>query len=292
MEAGRLRRGVRKFVRAIQEDDQALLQGIERISRSHRIFAPLAFTVGAFASLLDGLKLLLSNWRLLLVQVLPAVWIWLAMFDLKLHLLHGRSFHMIRGPILIPIFIVIIAITIASFYLNAVFAFAVVGARPAAVRPATVIARKHLAPIALGGAIVGVCLAIATTISPRWGHPWFSVTLGTTVALMMIIYVAIPARLIGAKPGVQSRRERLTTSALSGAIGATVCTPPYLLGRIGLLMLGTSHLLIPGIIVFALGMTLQAGATGAVSAVKMSTRLAPGAARKLDGLDPAEPLAP
>jgi hypothetical protein len=48
--------------------------------------------------LFDGLRLLVSNWRLTLVHVLPAMWIWAAMLDLKLHLLHGTSFRVIRGP--------------------------------------------------------------------------------------------------------------------------------------------------------------------------------------------------
>jgi hypothetical protein len=38
-------------------------------------------------------------------------------------------------------------------------------------------------------------------------------------------------------------------------------------------MLGTTALLIPGIFVMAAGVTLQAGATGAVRAVKMSVTL-------------------
>jgi len=74
----------------------------------------------------------------------------------------------------------------------------------------------------------------------------------------------------------QSRRDKLTTSAVSGVLGATVCTPPYVLGRIGLLMLGSKVLLIPGIFVLAVGVTLQAGATGAVRAIKMSASLMAG----------------
>ncbi len=70
-----------------------------------------------------------------------------------------------------------------------------------------------------------------------------------------------------------SRKDKLVTSAVGGAIGATVSGPPYLLGRVGLLMLGSKALLIPGIVVFAVGVTLQAGATGAVRAIKMSAKL-------------------
>ena len=60
--------------------------------------------------------------------------------------------------------------------------------------------------------------------------------------------------------------------AVGGALSATVCTPPYLLGA-GILMLGSNVLLIPGIFLLALGATLQAGATGAVRAIKMSATL-------------------
>ena len=91
----------------------------------------------------------------------------------------------------------------------------------------------------------------------------------------MVCYVAVPARLIGGKPR-QSRRDKLTTSAVGGAIGATVCTPPYLLGRLGILMLGSKVLFIPGIFVIAIGVTLQAGATGAVRAIKLSATLTAG----------------
>jgi hypothetical protein len=41
-------------------------------------------------------------------------------------------------------------------------------------------------------------------------------------------------------------------------------------------MLGSRALFIPGIIVMVLGVTLEAGTTGAVKAVKMSAKLLPG----------------
>jgi len=69
-----------------------------------------------------------------------------------------------------------------------------------------------------------------------------------------------------------------------GAVSATVCTPPYVLGRLGILMLGSSAVLvfIVGVFALAVGVTLQAGPTGAVRAIKMSATLTgarrPGAA--------------
>ena len=57
----------------------------------------------------------------------------------------------------------------------------------------------------------------------------------------MISCVAVPSRLIGAKPPKQSRRDKLWTTALNGTFSATVCTPHYVLGRLGILMLGSLH---------------------------------------------------
>ena len=107
----------------------------------------------------------------------------------------------------------------------------------------------------------------------RWGKPWFTLSLGIIVGVMMVSYVAVPARLIGAAKREQSPRDKLSTGVVGGALSATVCTPPYLLGRLGILMLGSSLWFIPGIFVLALGVTLQAGATGAVRAIKMSATL-------------------
>lgn len=264
------------LVRAIEENDDAKIEAaVLRLSRSRRGLAPLAFIVGAFVMLVDGLRLLVSNWRLVLVQALPAMWIWFAMYDLKAHLLHGKQFSVIRGPILIPFSLVIVALTVVSFILNAVFAFSIAEPGIPEVQPAFARARRHWVPIVSSGVVVGSALAFATMVVTRWGRPWFTIVLGVVVGVMMLCYVAVPARLIGAGP-VQSKRDKLAASAVSGAVGATVCTPPYLLGRVGLLMLGSKALLIPGIFVFALGLKLQAGATGAVRAIKMSTSLVAG----------------
>ena len=114
------------LVRAVQDNDEARIEeAILRLSESRRVFAPLAFAVGAFVMLFNGLRLLVTNWRLTLVQILPAMWIWLAMVDLKAHVLHDRSFDVLRGPILILPVLLVIAMTVASFFLNAVFAFAI-----------------------------------------------------------------------------------------------------------------------------------------------------------------------
>jgi hypothetical protein len=271
---------VRSLVRAIEQNDDAKLEeAILRLSRTRRVFAPLAFMISAFVMLYSGLRLLVSNWRLTLVQILPAMWIWLAMFDLKAHALHGKSFHALRGPVLIPIGLLIITLTVASYFLNAVFAFAISQTGRPEIRPAVRQTRPHWVTIALYGATTGALLAFSTTIVTRWGRPWFAITLGIIVGVMMVSYVAVPARLIGATKRKRSSRDKLSASVIGGALSATVCTPPYILGRLGILMLGSSLWFVPGIFVLAVGVTLQAGATGAVRAIKMSATLTSSEAR-------------
>ncbi len=271
-------------MQAVRDSDRAVVdEMILRLSRARPWLAPLAFTIGAFAMLFDGVKLLFTNWRLTLIQVLPAMWIWAAMYDLKIHLspLHDKSLRVLTGPaVVIPLVLVIAAITAASFYLNAVFAFAIIAPGRPQIRPAFTQARSHLLIVLGSGGIIGILLGLATVVVTRWGLFWFGLSLSIVVGIMMVCYVAVPSRLIGMK-ATQSRRDKLTATAVGGAIGAVICTPPYALGRVGLLMLGTHTLFILGVILFAVGLTLQAGATGAVKTIKMSAKLVSG--RRLDG---------
>ena len=55
---------VRSLVQAIKDNDEARIEeAVLRLSRSRRIFAPLAFLVGSFVLLFDGLRLLVTNWE-------------------------------------------------------------------------------------------------------------------------------------------------------------------------------------------------------------------------------------
>lgn len=266
-----------QFLQAVRDSDRAAVEDmIIRFSRARPWLAPLALVVGAFVMLFEGVRLLFTNWGLALIQILPAMWIWAAMFDLKAHLLHGKSFHDLTGPaIAIPLVAAVVAITAASFYLNAVFAFAIVAPGRPQIRPAFAQARSHL-PVVLGwGGAVGLLLGLSTVVVPRWGLYWFTLSLGIVVGIMMVCYVAVPARLIGMKTA-HSKRDKLAATAVGGVVGAVICTPPYVLDRVGLVLLGSGTFFVLGVILLVIGVTLQAGATGAVKTVKMSAKLVSG----------------
>ncbi|HEU4738180.1 MAG TPA: hypothetical protein VFS54_03750 [Solirubrobacterales bacterium] len=266
-----------RLLEGIRHGDEAdIARAIEDLSRSRRYLAPLAYAVGGVAMLLGGVRVLFSNWRLTLIQVLPAVWIWLAMYNLRAHLLHGREFRDLEGPFVVLVIAGIVAITIGVFFFNAVFGFAIAQGGTPRVRLAIAEARQRLTPIVVTGGTLGLALGLAVLLAPRAGEPWFAVSLGIVIGLMMAAYVAVPSRLVGVET-TASRRDRLSASAVGGLLGVALATPPYILGRIGLLMIGSPILRIPGFVVFLVAATLQAGATSAVRAVKLGARLSDGA---------------
>ena len=135
----------KRLVSAIRTSDDAPVEGWPlEVSRSRRWLAPLAFAVSAFTAVVAASKLLFSNWRLTLVQLLPAMWVWATMLDLKLRAFQGKSVHVERGLVRIPIVVAIAAATAAAFFLNAVFAFAVARSSPPKIPPAFGEARSHL----------------------------------------------------------------------------------------------------------------------------------------------------
>jgi hypothetical protein len=264
------------MVVAIRNGDDAQVESvILALSRRSRFLAPLTLVVGAFAMLFQGVRLLFTNWRLTLIQVLPAMLIWFAMLDLKLHLLKGKTMRMIEGPILIPILLGIALVTAAAYFLNAVFAFSVADPLHPDIRPAYARALRHRTTVLGWGFVIGLALGFATMVSARWGRIWFALVLSVVVGVMMITYVAVPARIIGIKSD-RSRRDKLTATAIGGAVGAVVCSPPYLMGRVGIILLGIRPFFVVGVVLLVIAVPLQTGAVTATKAVKFSAKLATG----------------
>ena len=233
---------MRRLIAAIRDNDERKVEeAVLQLARTRKIFAPLALAVGAFVMLFNGLRLLVTNWRLMLVQALPAMWIWAATYDLKAKVLRGEQFHDIRGPVVLALFAAVVAITIAAFYLNAAFAFAISQPGSPDLRAGFGQARTHLRAVTGWGTGVGLALAVATMLAPRWGLGWFALLLGIVLAVMMVCYVAVPARIVGmrtAKPATTAqsgRGAKLAAAAVTGLFGAIVCTPPYAIARGGII---------------------------------------------------------
>jgi len=268
------------FVRLVDAvrhgDDDTVEDAVMALSTRSRWLAPLALLVGGLAMLFQGVRTLFINWRLTLVQILPAMWIWVVMVDIKAHVLHGKGFHVFKYAwVEVGVIVVIAAITAASFYLNAVFAFAIARKGTPEIRPAFSLARVHLRTILTWGIGVGILTGISAIVVDRWGQFWFAFSMSIMAGVLMFAYVAIPSRLLGLRTE-QSRRDKLSAAAVGGAIGAVICSPPYALGRLALIMIGSHTFRYLAILLLIIAIILQTGATSAVKAVKMSAKIVAG----------------
>ena len=79
---------------------------------------------------------------------------------------------------------------------------------------------------------------------PRIAGPWvFNLVLSCVLGVMLISFVAVPARIIGVKTSKKlPPREVLGGVVVSGAVSAVAMTPGFLLARVGLILLGAPAL--------------------------------------------------
>ncbi len=280
--AGPRRRGaiqlekVVRLARAVADADPRKIESAARqFGESRPYLAPVAWAAGTIVLLIRGVKLLVLNWRLSLIQLVPAIWIWLTMWDLKQHALRGAPFRHITLGGMVCVVALAVVVSAAAFWCNTVFAFAI-DVLPPQIRPAIRQANRHLAGIASSGLLVGSALAFAVAVVPRIDQVWLYVfTLGTVLGVMLVSFVAVPAHILGRKQQKLPPRQAIGRTATGWALSGVAMTPGFVLDRIGLILLGTSHLHVLGFALLSIGTALYAAGMSSVKAVKMSIKFAP-----------------
>lgn len=260
--------------RAVADADPAKIESTARqLGESRTYLAPLAWAAGAIVLLIRGVKLLLLNWRLSLVELVPAIWVWLVMWDLRQHTLRGEAFrHITAGGMLLLVFVCVVA-SIASFWCNTVFAFAISDPPPPRIAAAARRARPYLARIVRAGIAMGVVLAIGAAVVPRINAAWlYLIAIGGLYALLLISFVAVPARILGVKKRKLPPKQAIGSWTVGGALSAVAMTPGFVLDRLGLILLGLPHLRIPGLVLLSIGTALYAAGMSSVKAVKLSMK--------------------
>ena len=206
----------RRLVQAINEgDDSQVEAAVLQLSHRKRIFAPLTFA-RRLLMLFQGVKLLFSDWRLSLIQVVPAMSIWFAMLDLKLHVVGRREFKIWvadrghcrpggrgfeRGQFLPELGVRVRHIQV----------------RQTGHRPRVRVSRRHP-----GRGCVRLRRGVGARVFGCRGAPLGPVVvrfaMSIVVAVMMLTYVTVPSRLVGIK-ATSSRRDKLTASVVAGHLG-------------------------------------------------------------------------
>jgi len=262
------------FARVVADADADEIEAAaQKFGESRRYLAPVAWAAGALVLVIRGIKLLILNWRLTLIQVIPALWVWLVLWDLKAHTLRAVPFRDITVGGMILLVILSVGLSIAAFWCNTVFGFAIDGEKPR-IAPAARQANAHLGIILAAGGAIGLLLAFAAIVVPRLGSTWlYAAALGAVWSVMLISFVAVPARIIGAKRQKLPPRQAVGSWATGGALSAVAMTPGFLLDRIGLILLTQPGWDILGLLMLSAGTALYAAGMSSVRAVKLSMKL-------------------
>ena len=260
------------FASTIRDADPAEIEAAAtQLSQTHRWLAPLGYVAGTLALIIAGIKPLFKNWRLTLVELVPATWVWFSMWNLKAHVLDGRSVHHFHGWITVVGVLLMVAAATIAFYCNAIFAFSIGGKQPPSIRSATREANTHRKIILLWGLGFGIAHGLVSFVIAPLGSLWYALSLLCVLAAMLVSFVAVPAALAGMKE-CRSTREKVGFAAIGGALAVVAATPGFLFDRIGLLILGVHSLRLVGFGLLSMGVALQIAGTSGVKSVKLSSR--------------------
>src|SRR4029077_12282682 len=92
---------------------------------------------------------------------------------------------------------------------------------------------------------------------PRIDSRWvYLIAAGALWSLMLITFVAVPARIIGAKKRRLRPKEAVGRWTLGGALSAVAMAPGFILDRIGLILIGLPHLHVVGFVLLSIGTAL------------------------------------
>lgn len=254
-------------------DPHEIEAAAHELGTSRRYLAPIAWAGGTLVLLVRGVKLLVLNWRLSLIELVPAVWVWFVMWDLRRHALRSDAFRQVTPGQLLALVALTVTASIAAFWCNTLFAFAVSHPRPQialAVRQT----RPHLPRLAVTGAVLGALLALAAVGIPRIDSVLlYLAALGSVYAVMLVSFVAVPARILGAKSRRRRPTEAIGNWTVGGALSAVAMTPGFVLDRLGLILLGVPGLHLLGFVLLSIGTALYAAGMSSVKAVKLSMKL-------------------
>ena len=265
-------RSIVKLATAVRDADPAEVEAqVVQLSGTRRWLTPLGYVAGTLALIVAGIKPLFKNWRLTLIELVPAAWVWFSMWNLKSHVLDGRSVHHFHGYVEALGFLLMVAAATIAFYCNAIFAFSISGEQPPRIGPAARQAATHMKAISLWGLGFGTAHAVVSFVVAPLGKPWYSLSLLVVLAAMLVSFVAVPAALAGLKEQ-RTSSQKVGYAAVGGALAAVAATPGFIFDRAGLLLMGVPSLRIVGFALLSIGVALQIAGTSGVKSVKLSAR--------------------
>jgi hypothetical protein len=253
--------------------DDELLATIAELKVGHLLAGPLAFAAGAVLLVVHAVLLLFTNWRLIAVELLPAIWLATVLWDWRFHVLYGNELAELHGGWAILAAAFVVFATIVSYACNVVFAYVATG-QAHTVRGGLRRTRRHRRLILVAGLAVGAFHAWVSVRGPIRGLGTFAIGLGLVALANLYLYSALPAQALGMDRRRSNPKDLVTKTIALGAVSVVVSTPGITLAVIARLLLGIPVLRIVGFVVLAVAVLLQIAAASSSRAVSLSTNVA------------------
>lgn len=220
-----------------------------------------------------GLKLLVSNYRLLLLELVPAAWVWVTMWDLHRQEIRNVPLH---GASLVQVLVAVGVATVAgvaALWCNSVFGIAITHQPPEvnrAIRQTRPFRGKVVAAGILMGGLVTLGFAVIPRLKPEWVYYGF---LGGMYGIMLTALVVLPAWVIGITRTHFGPLQTVQRWVTGWALSAVAMTPGFVVAHAGGRLIDVRGLEWLGYVMITLGAVLYAAGLSSVKAVTLSMKL-------------------
>jgi hypothetical protein len=279
---------------AAASDPADIARLLQRAGMHHRILLPLAFAGHTLESVVHGVLLLVRNWRLMLVELVPAVWIGAITWNWRAHVSGRLELVEVHGSVAVAVAVFVVTVNLVAYWCNAVFAFTLSQGDRIDLSAAFRQARQQAKIVNTWAISIGALHAYVAVFAVRWSIGGFAIAQGFIAIIQMYALVALPAALAG----LRRRRklpvhERLSALAITATLTGLAVAPGLGLNRAGVVLIGLG-LAVPGGIVLTVAIVLQVAATSSARAVKLAANLATPAAgiERADDIDTSATASP
>jgi hypothetical protein len=249
-------------------------ENVRRFVAGRRWLLPVLVIGQTIDALVAGGLLLLRNWRLMLVELVPAMWLGALTWDWRTRATGRLPLAEVYGLAAVGVALFVIAATYAAYWCNAVFAFTAVQTPPTNLRRAVQSATSRCRVIATWALLAGLAHAVVAVFVTRTTVLAYSIALGAVVLVQMYGLVALPVALVTPKATRERRtlRERILALALTGAVSGVASTPGFVLNRVGLLLFAVGAPWL-GVLVLVPAVIVQAAGAASARAVQLAARV-------------------
>jgi hypothetical protein len=254
-------------------DPDRLAVRLREASRAKRWLRPVAYVGIAMLSLVGAALTILRNWRLVLLEAVPAIWLGSISWQWRRVVLMGDDRPVVNGRAAVAVAVLVVVVTAASYWCNVTFALTVRDPVDQRIHAAFQQARAHARWIWLAAAVTATAHVAVVVWVVRTTTTWFALSLGVLALVQMYAFVAVPVLIATGTRTRRSVRDRLRSAAASMGVSGLTATPGLVLNRVGVVLLAWGWLRWLGVGLIAVAALLQVAGISSATAVKFAGRL-------------------